>query len=190
MIDEIKININILESNKLDFNMYCFLYLLYKNEENRAHNICKFNLFPLKYMEDLGLLKIKDYNIEYYNTELTPKGKSLFETDPNSDKAKFNEFWEAFPREVPDGKGGKRILRSVGYTTQDYLDSKEKYIRIIKDKPGLHQKILLGLKNHLITDKNRLTYFNGILVYINQKIWEKYWDLNLESTIEQRIKTV
>jgi hypothetical protein len=197
-IQDITLPVQILIDEALTPNTYVYLYYIYNKQIDNAYLISGLSRTQI---EDLVYDKYIEVIDEYRKSTLTDgrvvnlgepevvllqRAKNLFEEQEVD--TKFNEFWELYPSKVPDGAGGIRILHAENNGSNDYRICKQKYLKIIKNKPGLHDKIIQALKTQLKVTKNRLQYMNGAEVYINQRIWEKY--LNLETQEQEKIKGV
>ncbi len=171
MIKKVVIDLEFLMEHGLTPTSYTWLYLMYHNDD-RA-------LVEFK----LGKLLSENLIKRAFITEtfaLTSKATDLFED--NSFERKFLELWELFPREVPDGKGGSRILRASSSEGKQAEVCREKYSRILHNKPDLHKHIIKCLKLQLEKEAQRIQFMNGIEVWLNQHIWEKYEDLEVNNT--------
>ncbi len=89
-------------------------------------------------------------------------------------KINFDEFWDNFPEKTPNGRSLRTANKKWGDDyTKDFVEAKKKYIAAIKNIDS-HNKVIKVLKakknNASIEDKN---YENGILVYINQRKWQR-----------------
>jgi len=161
----------ILIKSELFFNQFIVLSTLFHNETDILEHIT----FPDKSIEDVlielqELQYIKILGEDYPDIELRKKTYDLFGTT----QINFDEFWDEFPEETPSG----RTLRPEnklwhGKLTRDYLEAKKKYLVRIK-KIVEHQEVIKILKaKNENASRNDKEYENGIIVYINQRKWEK-----------------
>lgn len=169
----IKIDLDLLIKEGITPTAYVWMYLLHKND-NRCFNEFKLNTRFLNNLEE------RDYISIGQEVRLLPKGLNLFEEDDM--EKKFLELWNLFPREVPNGKGGIRLLRASSPESRNADVSKTKYFEKIKGKPGLHDKIITCLKKQLQIEIDSLQYMNNIETWIHQQIWEKYEDIEETKT--------
>lgn len=148
------------------------------------------NLAPLE-DEEFDDLVQKDYlSVVFQTVELTDKGRNLFETTSSFIDTAFKELYELYPRHVPDGRGGYRVLRAKALDSEDAKVCKKKYESAIKNDKKLHDKVIKGLRIELYMRKNSMTYMNNLQTWINQRAWEKYMDLDVESRDDERLSSI
>jgi len=182
MIDSITVNIPKLVGLGLNANQYMRLALIY-------HNLPT-DLAPLS-TADMDILIEKEYLAVMMTTEyLLPKGKALFEASEKFIDTAFNELYQLYPRQVPDSRGGYRVLRSKALDSEDAKICKRKYEIAIKNDKNLHAKVIKGLKTELVMRRNSMTYMQNMQTWINQRGWEKYMDLEMESRDDDRISSI
>jgi len=188
-LGEIRISLDILIAEDLTVQQFVFCYFLYKNEIENAYS---FTLLSTEEVEELENKLFIDILNDTRNQEihgriitlnqpdviLTEAGKALFE---ESDlEKKFEEFWNTFPRSVPDGNGSTRVLRSIKLDTHDAEACKKKYLKIIKNEKGLHDRIIKALKTQLYIERHKIQYINAPEVWLNKRIFEKFLDVKTE----------
>ena len=182
MKDSITIHIPTLIGLGLNANQYMHLALLYHNMPT--------SLAPLN-DQNMQFLLDKKYLVESFTGyELGEEAKSLF-IPPESfmDKA-FKELYETYPRQVPDGRGGYRVLRAKGLESEDAKTCRRKYENVVRDDEKLHEKVMKGLKTELVMRKSSMTYMNNLQTWINQRAWEKYMDLDMGSDDGERVSSI
>lgn len=159
---DLKIDINLLKD--IDFNEYAYLYYAYYGIP------CPIKLnIDYSILDDKGYVHvIPDMEGVSYTVNLRAKATNLF--DVKDVDSKFLEFWGTYPV-----KAGTRILKAVDSDTKEGKDIKKKYLTLIK-KPGMHEKIMLGLTNELASRKKdgSLVFMQLISTWINAQTWEKY----------------
>ena len=162
---------DLLVKSKLPFYQFIVLSTLFHNELD----LLRFIVFPNKSMKETlseleELQYIKILGEDYFDIELRKKTYDLFGTT----QIEFDEFWNEFPTETPSG----RTLRPENKLwhdkpTRDYLEAKKKYLIRIK-KIVEHEEVIKILKaKNENASRNDKEYENGIIVYINQRKWEK-----------------
>lgn len=182
MIDSITVHVPTLIGLRLSANQYMHLAFLY-------HNL------PVKLVtmnqQELDNLLENDYLCRgFTGLELTDKGRSLFETSNNFIETAFKELYDLYPRQVPDGRGGYRVLRAKGLDSEDAKICKRKYEGIIRPDKKLHVKVMKGLRNELLMRRNSMTYMQNMQTWLNQKGWEKYMDLDIETRDDERVSSI
>ena len=182
MIDSITVHVPTLIGLGLNANQYMHLALLY-------HRLPT-DLAPLG-QKDLDNLIEKNYiRVIFTTEELTDQGRNLFETSQNFLDIAFKELYDLYPRQVPDGRGGYRVLRAKGLDSEDAKVCKRKYDGVIRNDKKMHSKVMKGLRNELVMRKNSMTYMQNMQTWLNQRGWEKYMDLEIESTDDERISSI
>lgn len=182
MIDSITVHIPTLIGLGLNANQYMHLALL--------HHHLPANLAPLDDEEVDDLIERDYLRVVFTTVELTDKGKELFETSSNFMEVAFKELYDLYPRQVPDGRGGYRVLRAKNLDSEDAKVCRKKYDSAIKSDKKLHDKVMKGLKTELHMRKNSMTYMNNMQTWINQRAWEKYMDLDIEPGDDERISSI
>lgn len=177
--ESIVVNIPMLIGIGLNANQYMHLALLHQQIRN--------NLAPLTEPDFDCLVQLGYLNP---NDTITELGKSLFEDSESVLDRKFKELYEAYPRQVPNGSGGYRVLRSKDVNSQDALSCKKKYVSIIKDDKNLHDQVMRGLKTELYMRKTSMTYMQNLQTWINQKSWEKYMDLDVNTDDADKVTSI
>jgi len=181
---KIIIDTDVLEKEKLEVKQYSWLYLQFIGELEKSWMLCPIFPSELLDLEKEHFIKILAIpNGANPKIALRDRTFSLFEVDHIDQK--FNDFWGTFPIKVPDGAGGYRPLRTRDIGTKDYDEAKKKYIALIRFTPGMHEKIMKGLTNQLISQKHKLQYMNHIIAWLNQRIWERFADLDISDTEEK-----
>jgi hypothetical protein len=138
------------------------------------------SLGEIKDLEFKGYVKILDDQCS--EVIVKTKAINLFELkEDNSIDAMFKSFWENYPIRV-----GTRILRSKDINSKESTEVKRKLGNYLK-VPGNYDKLMKGLRNELILRKkdNSLVYMQMIITYVNQRTWEKYYDMEEEEPIQK-----
>tara|TARA_R110000868_G_scaffold14414_2_gene67023 strand:- start:32025 stop:32585 length:561 start_codon:yes stop_codon:yes gene_type:complete len=178
------IDTDVLTKDKLEVQQYVWLYMQFIGDIDNSWIIAPLFKDDLNYLEKEHFIKIlATPNGANPKVALRDRTYSLFEVDQI--EAKFNTFWSHFPMKVPDGNGGYRPLRTKEIGTKDYEEARKKYTSLIRFTPGLHEKILKGLDNQLISQKHKLQYMNHIIAWLNQRIWERFADMDISDTGEK-----
>jgi len=184
-IDENNIVLNLpqLVGLGLTPNQYVYLALLYSQGDIVAKMLVNLADEEYKYLLE------QDY-ITYDNkkrVQILAKGDRLFHPQEEEDDL-FSEFYKAFPRKVPDGKGGIRVLRAENLDSKDAETCRRKYNNIVKGDKKLHKKILGALKTELRIKKNSLQFMNNLETWLNQRVYEKYTGFD-EDEIDDQERT-
>ena len=81
---------------------------------------------------------------------------------------------------------GERILRAKDPNAMSNKKAKMKYKKIVYNKPYLHKYIIKCLTTQLAHDQDNLGYMQNFETWINNHTWEKYEDININSTEDER----
>lgn len=138
------------------------------------------HLGEVRDLESKGYVKILDDQCS--EVIVKTKAINLFELKEDSSiDAMFKSFWENYPIRV-----GTRVLRSKDINSKESTEVKRKLGNYLK-VPGNYDKLMKGLRNELILRKkdNSLVYMQMIITYVNQRTWEKYYDMEEEEPIQK-----
>lgn len=175
---KITIDTEVLEREKICANGYVLMYSIFSNQNARLEYSDKM----LDDLESKGFIKQTEDGVVL-------RGKALALFGANNDlELSFLEFFNSFPIKVPSDNGGSRPLRPKSSEAESAKDIRKKYLAIIKDRPELHKHILKVLDAELDMRRksNSMKFMNGIVVWLNQRLFEKYEYLldDLESNKE------
>lgn len=167
---KVTITDELLKQHKINPTMYCILYCLY----NKLSIDFIYTEDDLKYLEEKLFVKIVGDDEDIF---LRDKALKMFEPK----KSGFEAFWTTYPIKVGVGTQ-QRVLRSKDMDTKQGKECKIKYNKIITENPGVESKILLGLKKELAfrVRSNSLPFMQNVETYLNQRTYEKYYDLDIE----------
>jgi len=176
----VAVDFSCLINNKLTSDLYILLHWKHYSNYELPWTIKKVTIedeLALQHLEDEGFIKI----IEDNNFELRQKAKSLFEI--STPDQKWLEFLGTFPLKVPAQNGGTRPLKVASPISKANDKIKSKYLAIIKDKPGEHERIINVLKAEMKMrcDSNNMQYMNAMEAWLNQANYDKYEYLLEES---------
>lgn len=158
---EIRINTDILTTNKLTISEYLYLQLLYKGYTESEHYKV-LDTVDEEALQQRGFIKILKDEIV-----LRTKGVELFEG-----KDLFLKFLNTFPIKAPSG----RFLSPLRDDTSSAKALKGKWKRIFKNAPHLEQRAIDVLEAELRWRKktNSLEYIHSAMVWLNQGDYENY----------------
>jgi hypothetical protein len=106
--------------------------------------------------------------------KITEDGISLRSKYLNLVEADYDRCWREFCNTYPF-KVGTRILHTHDPDAASNKKLKEKYLKIIKNKPHLHKKIVKAVEIMLERQRFNLQYLQNLETFINQLGWEKYF---------------
>lgn len=170
---ELKINLDNIRKVGLFVTEYIYLYFKYY----KLNIIEYFGTEPkinYDYLEAVGYIKQTEDDIVLRQKAIDLFVESTLET-------KFVEFYSTYPIKARTDKGEIRVFRTKDLNSKQALELKAKYLKLIKE-PGLHTDIIKGLNNYIASKRANLGYLVGIDVFINQKLWQLYLDLDEDNT--------
>lgn len=178
--DIIKFDITELVELGLNPNQYTFLAVFY----SQGYKVAK-SFITLTQRELNELLEKEYIKTDIFNSVVIgKKALDLFEVT-DFDKM-FEELYTLFPRKVPDGRGGYRILRSEALDSKDAEVCKKKYKKILGRNKELHKQIMQALKQELALRKGpNMQYMKGLEAWLNDRIFEKYFGLDITDPQEK-----
>jgi len=131
-------------------------------------------------LESKGYIKIGSNSLDLRKIHFRQLARDLFGAT-ELDK-KFAELYSMYPIKVPDGRGGYRILRAKNTDSSDAKVAKEKFNKLCKSNPTLADTMIKGLEKQLETTRGSLQYLQQFNVWLNQRTYEKYVDLEEENS--------
>jgi len=174
---EITMDVQLLIDNDLTADEYLTLYAIYKKG---FKTLKKLQLDPnWEKLQNKGFVK-QGASIEEHIVR--QEFIDLFASDFDQ---MFSELICAYPRKVNSGKG-VRILRAADANSAANRKAKNRYRKIVLNKPHIHKKIMGLLDNQLKVERDNLGFLQSLEVWINNYTWEKYTDIDGPET-ERRI---
>lgn len=180
------IDFNFLIKHNLIPNEYIYLYL-------KHHKLNKT-------ISDLKVLPVSQYNLDCFYEKLEEKGyidwiedeptlrpKAIALFEESDCDIKWLELFSSYPIKIPDGHGSYRILRTKDHESKVALELKRMYVHLIKNKVGLHDKIMKGLKSYLDSNKHKMMYLVSLDKFIKDNMWEMYEDVEDKEYREERL---
>jgi hypothetical protein len=173
---ELKIDVELLRSNKLSLGQYIYLWTLY-HELKEPYDI---SLNAYEYIKLLGNGFIYRESLKTYC--LTDKGFDLF--DKHDDL--FSTFINEFPTRVM-GKGAPRALSPSSPDTLGADKIKKKWNAITRRNTDFQQHIIACLKEEVKVRKNAgdLYWMRNAETWLNKATWEDYEYLLEQPTKEK-----
>lgn len=97
-------------------------------------------------------------------------------------KTPFDTIYDLYPH-----KAGTRVVKSIKHDTGDYEYCSKKFNYYFRKDPNVANKMLKGLKVELqMREKgNSLEFLQNITTWFNQRTWERYCDLEIETEVEK-----
>lgn len=175
-MEEFRFNLEDAISNKLTFEEYSLLYLIYYSQERLlveyVTHIAKISTETFKKLEDLEYLTIKDYsNITFDIIKLTSQAENLFAKGSNT-KEEFNECFEelkkVYPISVVRDRGKSRLQGNLDRCKRLYSETIFKNKVLDKELHNLIIKIIP------LYSKESDKYIQLLETFLSKKNWQQY----------------
>jgi hypothetical protein len=169
------VDLNDLIEYSVEPQQYVFMYLYHTEGHMRAYTVSPVQIKDLEYLERNNFIKITGAGIEP-SISLLDNAYELLKLKKDDElEEMFIEFYEAFPNSVPDGRGGRRVLKAKSHESRDFEVARRKYMTLVKKNPVIHRSIMKGLAKQK-EQVSKLQFMNAIETWINQRVWERYVD--------------
>ena len=166
---KIEIDFAVLKENQLSADDYIFLYLIFRKGYNYFTTLV---LRPnIDKLQEDGYIELGK-NIDEH--KVTDKFTNLFVGDYDN---MFDDLINTYPFKV-QGKYGIRILHAKDPKAGANKKSRNRYKKIVINKPYLHKHIMNCLSIQLKIDADRLEFMQNLETWINNRTWEKYENLD------------
>jgi hypothetical protein len=169
----------------IDTEDFLIIYLIHLGEFREAHKLAEKRESELTLDDRLGLLESLGYvKILSDERDMIPlkdvevRQKFLDIIEDNFNIKWFDELWEAYPYKVPNGRGTFRVLHAKDKNSRDYQVMLRKYRRICTSEE-YHRNVISALRTQLQTQTPM--YMQGLEVWLNQRTFEKYVDMDTPS---------
>jgi len=175
---KIEIDLLLLHETGLTPDDFVYLYIVYR----KAFNYTEIPLRLSPRLEIDGWIKYGDKITDHI---IQQKFRDLFVSDFDS---MFAELVNLYPFKVESPSRGTRVLHAKDPKSASNKKARNKYKKIITNKPHLHRHIMKCLRIQLAHEKDNLGYMQNFETWINNHTWEKYEDINPnESNDDRRI---
>jgi len=158
---KIEVDVSKLIKEKLDFESYCFLYLLHNNKQDLIINYSKLNKFRTEALDNLvkqGYIHNSEKGDKYKLSKITmsSKFKDLFLTEAQKEgvSAWIDQWYDLFPKGAKSGgyairtdkpgclkKLEKFVNNNPTYTKGIIIAATKKYIETMKNKNYSYMKL-------------------------------------------------
>ena len=171
---KIELDLHLLEESGLSADDFVWLYMIYR----KAFNY-KLNSRISPRLETDGWIVYGNNPMEHI---IQQKFRDLFVSDFDS---MFAELCNTYPFKVESPRG-VRVLHAKDPKAASNKKARNKYKKIIANKPHVHRYIMKCLKIQLAHEKDNLGYMQNFETWINNHTWEKYEDMNLNTSEDDR----
>tara|TARA_R100000908_G_scaffold44503_1_gene21028 strand:- start:457 stop:1005 length:549 start_codon:yes stop_codon:yes gene_type:complete len=165
----LEIDFEVLKETKMSADDYMYLYLIYRKGFNYLNIL---NLKPnIDELIENGYLEAGD-SVE--TQRVTQNFINLFVS--NFDQM-FTDLVTKYPWKVTSSRG-VRVLHAIDPKAKSNDKARNRYRKIVNNKPVLHRHIMQCLDRQLLVNKEDLGFLQNLEVWINNYTWEKYENLN------------
>ena len=176
---KLEVDLKLLSESKLTPDDYVFLYVIWRKGFGYIDSV-SFRIKATRLQDD-GWITLNDER-DHTKFIVQQKFKDLFVSDVDK---MFEELVDLYPHKVLSSRG-ERILRAKDPNSMSNKKAKNKYKRIVLNKPYLHRYIVSCLKKQLAHEQDNLGYMQNFETWINNHTWEKYEDINLKNSEDDR----
>ena len=175
---KIEINLSLLQDIGLSPDDYTYLYIIYR----KAFSY-KMLLRVSPRLETDGWIVYKNDISEHV---IQQQFRDLFVSNFDS---MFAQLCNAYPFKVESPTRGVRVLHAKDPKSASNKKARNKYKKIVSNKPHLHKYIMKCLQLQLEHEKENLGYLQNFETWINNHTWEKYEDMNINDIKDDRRNT-
>lgn len=168
---KLEVDLKLLSETGLTPDDYVFLYIIWRKGFGYVDSV-SFRIKATRLQDD-GWITLNDER-DHTKFIVQQKFKDLFVSDVDK---MFEELVDLYPHKVLSSRG-ERILRAKDPNSMSNKKAKNKYKRIVLNKPYLHRYIVSCLKKQLAHEQDNLGYMQNFETWINNHTWEKYADIN------------
>ena len=171
---KVEIDFDILRETKMSPDDFIFLYIIYRKGFNYLQQL---NLKPnVEQLQTDGYIKLGQ----------TPESHTirqdfidLFVSDFDQ---MFAELVSTYPMKVDSPGRGIRILHAKDPDAKANDKCRNRYKKIINNKPYKHKHIMKCLNMQLKVERDNLGFLQNLETWINNHTWEKYENLDENDT--------
>ncbi len=165
----LEIDFEVLKETKMSADDYIYLYIIYRKGFNYLNIL---NLKPnIDELIENGYLEAGD---SAETQRVTQNFINLFVS--NFDQM-FTDLVNKYPWKVTSSRG-VRVLHAIDPKAKSNDKARNRYRKIVNNKPVLHRHIMQCLDRQLLVNKEDLGFLQNLEVWINNYTWEKYENLN------------
>tara|TARA_R110002074_G_scaffold112987_3_gene241490 strand:+ start:1295 stop:1849 length:555 start_codon:yes stop_codon:yes gene_type:complete len=167
---KLEIDFEVLKVTEMSADDYMFLFLIYRKGFNYLSIL---NLKPnISDLKENGYLEVSE---KLEDHKVTQDFIDLFVS--NFDQM-FGDLVDKYPWKVVSPGRGVRVLHAIDPKAKSNDKARNRYKKIVDNKPILHKHIMQCLDRQLLVNKDNLGFLQNLEVWINNYTWEKYENLN------------
>ena len=170
----VEIDFEVLSETKMSADDFLYLYIIYRKGFNY---LTQLNLKPnIDRLQENGYVKLGELPEDH---TIRQDFIDLFVSDFEQ---MFAELISTYPMKVNSPNGGVRILHAKDPDAKANDKCRDKYKKIVNDKPYKHKHIMKCLDLQLTLDRDSLGFLQNLETWINNYTWEKYENLDENDT--------
>jgi len=171
---KVEIDFDILRETKMSPDDFIFLYIIYRKGFNYLQQL---NLKPnVEQLQTDGYIKLGQ-TPEHHT--IRQDFIDLFVSDFDQ---MFAELVSTYPMKVDSPGRGIRILHAKDPDAKANDKCRNRYKKIINNKPYKHKHIMKCLNMQLKVERDNLGFLQNLETWINNHTWEKYENLDENDT--------
>ena len=171
---KVEIDFDILRETKMSADDFIFLYIIYRKGFNYLQQL---NLKPnVEQLQTDGYIKLGQ-TPEHHT--IRQDFIDLFVLDFDQ---MFAELVSTYPMKVDSPGRGIRILHAKDPDAKANDKCRNRYKKIINNKPYKHKHIMKCLNMQLKIERDNLGFLQNLETWINNHTWEKYENLDENDT--------
>jgi len=171
---KVEIDFDVLKETKMSPDDFIFLYIIYRKGFNYLQQL---NLKPnVEQLQLDGYIKLGEAP---ENHVIRQNFIDLFISDFDQ---MFAELVSTYPMKVNSPGRGIRILHAKDPDAKANDKCRNRYKKIINNKPYKHKHIIKCLETQLKVERDNLGFLQNLETWINNHTWEKYENLDENDT--------
>ena len=171
---KVEIDFDILKETKMSPDDFIYLYIIYRKGFNYLKQL---NLKPnVEQLQTDGYIKLSETPETH---TIRQNFIDLFVSDFDQ---MFAELVGTYPMKVNSPGRGVRILHAKDPDAKANEKSRNRYKKIINNKPYKHKHIIRCLNVQLKVERDNLGFLQNLETWINNHTWEKYENLDENDT--------
>lgn len=171
---KVEIDFDVLKETKMSPDDFIYLYIIYRKGFNYLQQL---NLKPnVEQLQSDGYVKLGETP---ENHTIRQNFIDLFVSDFDQ---MFAELVGTYPMKVNSPGRGIRILHAKDPDAKANDKCRNRYKKIINNKPYKHKHIMRCLNIQLKVERENLGFLQNLETWINNHTWEKYENLDENDT--------
>jgi hypothetical protein len=130
---------------------------------------------------------LKELNFIDEDCKLTNDGKKVIVPDVSDAMMLFVKTYNAYPHKIDS-----RVLKSISIDSADGKHCLNKFKHYLKSNPKVGERMYKGLlvETKLKKNSGKELYYQDIRTWFNQMSWDKYADIDIDTTIIEKVERI